>query len=167
MLDSLALTTFPLAIIAYLRFIYRAEQDFRRAVERALIRNREVKNAYTNGYVAGFEVGKCSDAAPVERREEERTPAPPVRDPVELKFWGRDSTITVSRPDILHVEQETRLSPMMVYLYSRGNERPLACAPSENLYRIIHTRRLDRWINAQRLDRWVIAQCANADDIDF
>jgi|GEM_PF-6975527 len=157
MFESLVLTPFPLAIIAYLNSAYRAEQDFRNAVARALIRNRECGQAYVSGYVAGFALGKRSGEAAGRRREETPPPAA-IRNPVTLIFWGRDSAVTVSRPDIFHIEQETHLSPMMVYLRSRGTERPLACAPCDALRKINHTLRLDRWINTQRPD---------ADDIDF
>lgn len=157
MLESLALTPFTLAIIAYLSSAYRAEQDFRRAVERALIRNRVCGRAYVSGYVAGFALGKRGGGEAAGRREEEKPPEA-IRNPVKLTFWGHVSTVTVSRPDIFYIKQETHLSPMMVYLISRGTERPLACHACEALHKINHTLRLDSWANTQR---------AQADDIDF
>lgn len=150
MLESLALTPFTLAIIAYLSVAYRAEQAFRRAVERALIRNRECARAYVTGYVAGFALGKRGGAEAAMRREAQKPPAGEIRNPVNVAIYGRDEAVILSRPDIFHIEQETPLSPMMVYLISRGTERPLACAPCEALHKIDHTLRLDRWIEAQR-----------------
>lgn len=148
MLESLALTPFTFAIIVYLSAAYRAEQSFRRAVERALIRNRECARAYVTGYVAGFALGKRGGAEAAMRREAQKPPAGEICNPVNVAIYGRDEAAIISRPDIFHIEQETPLSPMMVHMTSR--KHPLACRPCEALRKINHTLRLDRWIEAQR-----------------